>query len=323
MNASFVTVENLTKLFPIRRRFFGKAKEFVYAVQNVSFSIKKGTIFGLAGESGCGKTTCGKLLVKLLEPTSGMISINSTNIDTLKRQELKQFRRKVQMIFQDPYESINPRLTIFDTIAEPLVVQGIGDLIEREERIREALEMVELIPAEDFFFRFPHELSGGQRQRVAIARALVIGPEFIVADEPVSMLDASIRAGLMNLMLDLKDQLDLTYLFITHDLAVARYICDEMAVMYLGKIAEIGQTEQIIQSPKHPYTKALISAVPVPNPRVKRPPPEIKGRVTAPINPAPGCRFAPRCPIAQEICTKEEPPMVETGKGHFAACHFV
>jgi oligopeptide/dipeptide ABC transporter ATP-binding protein len=241
----------------------------------------------------------------------------------LKGKQLKAFRRRVQMIFQDPYESLNPRLTVYDTVAEPLVVQGIGTLVEREEQVAELLETVGLTPASSFMFRFPHELSGGQRQRVAIARALIIDPTFIAADEPTSMLDVSIRTGVMQLMMDLADRFGVSYLYITHDLAVARYMCQEIAVMYLGKIVEQAETEELLNNRLHPYTRALISAVPVPDPRIQRETIEIKGGVPKPIDPPPQCRFYDRCPIAGPVCREAHPPLEDKGGGHFVACYKV
>ncbi|MFQ6135763.1 MAG: ABC transporter ATP-binding protein [Candidatus Hydrothermarchaeales archaeon] len=316
-----VKVQNLKKLFPVRKGFFSRGVDYVHAVDEVSFEIARGRIFGLVGESGCGKTTCGKLLVRLLDSTSGSIYLEDRDIAGLEGKELKEFRKNVQMIFQDPYESLNPRFTIFDTIAEPLVIQNIGTFEERVEAVTKALNVVDLKPPEDFLFRFPHELSGGQRQRVAIARALVVEPKFIVADEPVSMLDASIGAGIMNLMLELRDKFNLTYVFITHDLAVGRYICDSIAVMYLGKIVEMAPKEEIINDPKHPYTEALLSAVPVPDPRVKKERVLLKGEVPSPLSPPTGCRFHTRCPYKMEICSREEPKLKEIKKGHLVACH--
>jgi len=320
---SLVKVENLRKLFPASRGLFKRVRSFVYAVDDVSFHIAKGEIFGLVGESGCGKTTTGKLLVRLEEPTSGHIYLNGTDIATIEGRGLKTFRRNVQMIFQDPYESMNPRLTIYDTVAEPLAVQNIGNSMEREERVAEMLSLVGLTPPESFLFRYPHELSGGQRQRVAIARALVLEPSFIVADEPTSMLDVSIRSGIMNLMLELRDRFQISYLYITHDLAVARYMCSRIAVMYLGKIVEMGDIEDVIQNPLHPYTKALISAVPIPDPTVERNPIDIKGGVPPkPIDPPPICRFYDRCPISVEHCKiAEHPPLEEKEKEHYVACY--
>ncbi len=315
-----IRARNVKKWFPLRGSFFERKPRYVHAVDDVSFTIQKQEIFGLAGESGCGKTTASKLLVRLHDPTSGDIYLNDIDIAHLEGKELKEFRKNVQMVFQDPYESLNPRFNIFDTVAEPLIVQNIGTHEEREELVHKAVETVELRPAEDFVFRFPHELSGGQRQRVAIARALVIEPTFIVADEPVSMLDVSIRAGVMNLMLELRDKFGLTFVFVTHDLAVSRYMCDHIAIMYLGKIVEVAPAEELIFNPQHPYTKALLSAVPVPDPTEKRHRIDIIGGVSLAVDPPPGCRFAPRCPYSMDICKREDPVLKDVGKNHFVSC---
>ncbi len=325
---TLVQVEQLRKFYPVSKGLFSRATSFIHAVDDVSFQIGRGESLGLVGESGCGKTTTGKLLVKLIDPTSGhlYLSTNGDRVDlaTLKGAAVKQFRRKVQMIFQDPYESMNPRLTIYDTVAEPLVVQGIGTLPEREELVAELLALVGLTPPSSFLFRFPHELSGGQRQRVAIARALVVQPRFVVADEPTSMLDVSIRTGIMHLMLDLAQRLDVTYLYITHDLAVARYMCHRIAVMYLGKIIELAETEELLQHPQHPYTKALLASVPVPDPRLKRQLADIKGGIPTPIDPPPHCRFYDRCSLAAEVCrTSEHPPVEDRGNNHYVSCYRV
>ena len=323
-----IKVKNLKKYFPVRAGLLssiGKGEEkFVHAVDNVSFDIKKGEIYSLVGESGCGKTTTGRLLTRLEDPTSGHIYFRGKDIAFLKGKELKDFRRNVQMIFQDPYESLNPRLTVFATVAEPLIVHHVGDTIdEREDLVAKALEASELKPATEYMHRFPHELSGGQRQRVAIARALVLRPEFIVADEPVSMLDVSIRAGVLNLLLDLRNKYGIPYLFITHDLSVARYMSDRIGVMYLGTLVETGESERVIQNPHHPYTRALLSSVPVPDPHYKRQRKKIKGDLPSPIDVPKGCRFHPRCPFAKKgICDKKDPPVIEVEPGHFVKCHF-
>jgi peptide/nickel transport system ATP-binding protein len=323
-----VRVGGLKKLYPLAGGLFKKSDAFIHAVDGVDFDIGDGESLALVGESGSGKTTTGKLLVRLVDPTSGdiVMRINGyeKDIANLKGGELKGFRRHVQMIFQDPYESLNPRRTIFDTIAEPLVVQGIGDISEREQLVAHYLELVGLIPPETFIFRFPHELSGGQRQRVAIARALVVVPTFVVADEPTSMLDVSIRTGIMHLMQDLAEQMGVTYLYITHDLAVARYMSNRLAVMYLGKIVELGEMEELLSNPLHPYTKALLSAVPVPDPTFSRDIPNIKGSIAKPINPIPRCRFFERCPIAEKVCEENDhPPLDDKGTEHFTACYLV
>lgn len=329
---TLVRVENLKKYFPVSKSVLRSATSFVHAVDDVNFEIYEGESISLVGESGCGKTTAGKLLVKLYEPTDGRILLRDPenpdgeleDIANRKGREMKRFRKEVQMIFQDPFESLNPRRTIFDTVAEPLQVQNIGSVGEREERVATLLERVGLTPATSFMFRFPHELSGGQRQRVAIARALVVDPLFVVADEPTSMLDVSIRTSVMNLMGELASELGVSYLYITHDLAVARYMSDRIAVMYLGKIVEMGETENLLSKPKHPYTQALISAVPIPDPRYKREAIPIKGGISAPIDPHPRCRFYPRCPIADDFCRDNpHPPIEDKGNGHLAACYKV
>jgi len=329
---TLVSVQGLAKYFPVGGSFFRQPDAFIHAVDRINFDIPSGNSLALVGESGCGKTTTGKLLTRLLDPTEGNILLRDTASDGgqmidlagLKGSELKNFRRRVQMIFQDPYESLNPRMTIFDIMSEPLAVQNIGSLAEREERVVQLLEQVGLTPATSFIFRYPHELSGGQRQRVAIGRALVVEPTFIVADEPTSMLDVSIRTGVMNLMIELGDKFGVSYLYITHDLAVARYTSQEIAVMYMGKIVETGHTEEVLQNPLHPYTKALISAVPVPDPALKREPPDIKGSISKPINPLPRCRFYDRCPISAKVCEESHhPPLEDKGAGHQVACYLV
>ena len=318
---------DLEKRFPLSSGWWDRNPSFVHAVDGVSFDLMTGETLGIVGESGCGKTTTGRMLVRLAEPTEGQVLFENESGDLediahLKGQPLKDFRRRAQMVFQDPYESMNPRRTIFDTVAEPLQVQKIGDQTERFERVSETLGLVGLTPPSSFLFRFPHELSGGQRQRVAIARALVMNPAFVVADEPTSMLDISIRTGIMQLMGELADRLGISYLYITHDLAVARYMCSRIAVMYLGKIVEMGETEEVLQNPVHPYTKALLSAVPVPDPEATRDPIDIKGSVSVPVDPLPRCRFYDRCPIADNFCRdSDHPPLEDKGSGRLAACY--
>jgi len=321
-----VRVVGLRKLFPLNAGLFREAKSFVHAVDGISFTIQEGESLGLVGESGSGKTTTGKLLVRLLDPTEGQIHIvmngSIADVAKIRPAEMKMFRQSVQMIFQDPYESLNPRRTIYDTVAEPLAVQGIGNIAEREYMVAEILTRVGLIPAKSFMFRFPHELSGGQRQRVAIARALIVLPTFVVADEPTSMLDVSVRTGIMHLMLDLSETLGVTYLYITHDLAVARYMSKRLAVMYRGKIVEIGETEEVLANPLHPYTRALLKAVPIPDPTMKQERPDIKGNISKPIDPEPRCRYIDRCPLAAEVCAaNDHPPLEEITPGHWVACY--
>jgi len=322
-----ISVQNLKKYFEVRaglmKSLVSKEVQYVHAVDDVSFEIHKGETLGLVGESGCGKSTTGRLLTRLEDPTDGHMYFRGEDIAGLHGKELKEFRRNVQMIFQDPYESLNPRFTVYNAISEPLVVHGIGDTYEeREDLVVRALEKAEMKPAEKYLKRFPHELSGGQRQRIAIARALVINPEFVVADEPVSMLDVSIRAGIMNLLLKMKKESGIPFVFVTHDVSVSRYMSDRIAVMYLGSIVEIGPAEEVIHHPKHPYTKALISAVPVPDPHYKRGRTEIIGDLPSPINLPKGCKFHPRCIYAQPKCREETPPWTEVKPGHFVLCHY-
>lgn len=322
-----VIVENLTKWFPISSGFFSsivsRKQLFVRAVDNVSFDIRKGEIYGLVGESGSGKTTTGRLVLRLIEPTSGVIYFEGEDITSFPESKMKLLRRKMQIIFQDPYESLNPRMTVKDILSEPLTVQGTSNPKELEEKANKLLTDVELVPPQEFLFRYPHELSGGQRQRVATARGFILGPEFVVADEPVSMLDVSIRGEILNLMVSLVEKYGASFLYITHDLAVARHMCDRIGVMYLGKMMEKGATEKIVYEPLHPYTRALIAAVPEPDPTMKRSEVVIKGEIPSPINPPPGCRFNTRCPIAEEVCRQKEPTLNDNGDEHFAACHLI
>ena len=340
---ALVRVEGMTKLFPVGGGLLRGPTGYVHAVDGVDFDIRRQETLGLVGESGSGKTTVGRLLVKLLEPTEGRIlfrglpehsgqdgggggeqSGEMVDSATLKGTGLKEFRRQTQMVFQDPYESMNPRRTVFDTVAEPLNVQGMGTRQQRLGRVSELLGMVGLTPPSAYLFRFPHELSGGQRQRVAIARALVVGPSFVVADEPTSMLDVSIRTGIMTLMQDLSDRLGITYLYVTHDLAVARHMCRRIAVMYSGKIVELGETEELLSHPQHPYTRALLSAVPVPDPGYRREPVDIRGEATAAVDPPDRCRFYDRCPVREDVCRDSpHPPLEEKSPGHTAACYRV
>jgi len=320
-------VKGLTKHFPIKMGFFKTlfAKELpvVHAVDSISFEIKRKEIFGLAGESGCGKTTTGRLTLRLIEPTAGHVLFKGKDIFLLSENEIRKTRQKIQIIFQDPYESLNPRLSVYDAIAEPLRIQQV---LESEEavgnRVKEVMEDMDLVPPEEYIYRFPHELSGGQRQRVAIARAFALQPDYVVADEPVSMLDASTRSEVVSLILSLVKKFHVSFLYITHDIALTRYICDRIAVMYLGKIVEQGPTDEVVLKPFHPYTEALIAAIPVPDPTARRSEIVIKGEVPSAINPPSGCRFHPRCPYAKEICKKEEPQLIELKKDRYVACHF-
>ena len=326
---SLLQVENLRVWFPARTGILAALRgerRYVKAVDGVSFDIKKKEVVCLVGESGSGKTTVARAILRLIEPTDGRVLFEGRDILSFSKRELREWRKEAQIIFQDPYESLDPRMSIYDILAEPLRVNKVvGNSEEEYERITRALEDVRLVPPEDFMVRFPHELSGGQRQRVAIARALILMPKFVVADEPVSMLDASIRIQILSLMEELRQKYGLTYLFITHDLAQARYTGDRIVVMYLGRVMEIGPTEDVIQKPLHPYTKVLLSHVPVPDPIVARSRQkiEVPGETPSPIDLPPGCRFWPRCPFVTERCKEVEPNLKEVGPGRFVACHLV
>jgi len=355
MATPMLEVRDLKKYFPVRQTIFEavrrRPQSFVRAIDGVTFSVAKGEVLALVGESGCGKTTIAKTLLGLEEQTAGSIAFDGQVLEVRERRRraglaqleasrqpevvtreqmnlptvsLKHLRQKAQMIFQDPYESLNPRSTIFDIVAEPLEVHGLAKARpQRVARVKAALEDAGLRPAEDYFWRFPHELSGGQRQRVVIAGALVLEPELLVADEPVSMLDVSIRADILNLLRGLRDSRGISILFITHDLGTVAYFADRLAVMYLGRIVEIGTTREVLSNPRHPYTKALLSVVPVPNPRLRRERVILQGETPNPINLPTGCRFHPRCPVAIERCKELDPVAVEVTAEHLAACLLV
>lgn len=318
-------IERLKKHFPVQKSFIerliARKTDYIKAVDGVDFTIKSGEVFSLAGESGCGKTTTGLLMMRLVEPTSGRMLFEGQDIHNLKGEELRALRKRIQIIFQDPYASLNPRMSVGRTVGHPLEVHGLAKGLEKEKKVAEVLGEVGLTPPNKFLGLYPHQLSGGQRQRVAVARSIILNPEFIVADEPVSMIDVSIRTTIIDLMLNLREKLGLTYLFITHDLAVAKYISDRIAIMYLGKIVELAEKAELFSNPLHPYTNALLAAIPVPNPERKRKPVKLKGEVPSAINIPPGCRFHPRCKYATEKCEREEPGLVGRN-GHFVACHF-
>jgi oligopeptide/dipeptide ABC transporter ATP-binding protein len=308
-----VQIKNLVKHFPVE-----DSDDVVKAVDGVSFDILAGETLGLVGESGCGKSTVGRCILRLIEPTSGEVWFEDKNVLTLSKSELRPLRGEMQIIFQDPYASLNPRLSILSTVSEPLQIHGIGNKSEQKERVAELLKKVGLDP--DYMYRYPHEFSGGQRQRIGVARALALNPKLIIADEPVSALDVSVQAQVVNLLQDLQAELGLTYLFISHGLAVVEHISQRVAVMYLGKIVEIADAQELYENPKHPYTQALLSAIPIPDPKMKRDRIILKGDVPTPINPPSGCRFRTRCPIASEECALVLPEMKEVSSGHFAAC---
>jgi peptide/nickel transport system ATP-binding protein len=348
MTKDVVVVNDLEVWFPVRKGFIeslvSKEQKWVKAVDGVSFKIKEREIFCLVGESGCGKTTTGKAILRLVEPTGGkvlyqgedgglakklaadpktkkMVQAGGIDVRALPKDRMKKLRQKMQIIFQDPYESLNPKQSIYDIVAEPLVVNNLGaNESEREKRVQKALEDAGLRPPSSFMWRYPHEVSGGQRQRVGVAGALVLDPNFLVADEPISMLDVSIRSEILRLMLDLRDKKNLTYLFITHDLGVAYVFSDRIGIMYLGKIVELGPTEEVIKEPRHPYTKALISVVPKPDPSAKQEKIILKGERPDPSNIPKGCRFHPRCPFAMDVCKEKQPGPVHVSKEHWVSC---
>lgn len=319
MNEPLLEVKDLKKYFPISEGKFGKPSRFVKAVDGVTFEIKKGEAFGLVGESGSGKTTIGRTILRMHDKTEGSVTFNGMDIHKLSRKELQKLRPKMQYIFQDPYSSLNPRMRIGDAIGEPLLHHGLVSKEEMREKVKEVLELCGL--ATYHIDRFPHEFSGGQRQRIVIARAMALNPDFIVADEPVSALDVSIQAQIINLFSDLKEQKNLSYLFISHDLSVVEHLCSRIAIMYLGKIVEIASRDELFNNPKHPYTKALLSAVPIPDPTIKRNRIILKGDIPSPANPPKGCRFHTRCPYATDLCKEVNPELRALGEGHEVACH--
>ncbi len=324
-----IEVRDLTKTFEAKLGITAslrRGKVLIKAVDGISFKVARGEIFGLAGESGCGKTTAGRTLLRLTEPDSGSILYKGTDITKISRSETRRLRPKLQMVFQDPYESINSRMTVLDIISEGLIINKKilhnPSQEQIEVQVKEALNLVQLIPPEQFLHRFPHELSGGQRQRVAIARALVLQPDFIVADEPVSMLDVSIRAEVLNVVIALRDKLGLSFLFITHDLALAKHVTDKLGIMYLGKIVETAESDELIDKPYHPYTQALIAAIPVPDPDGRKVKVFAGGEVPSATNIPSGCRFHTRCPYAKELCSTTEPEFRMIESGHYVACHY-
>jgi oligopeptide/dipeptide ABC transporter ATP-binding protein len=313
-----VETRNLTKHFPVRGGLFGP-RQVVHAVNGVNLRVQSGETLGIVGESGCGKSTLGRLILRLLEPTSGEVWFDGENLQTLSGATLRQKRREMQIIFQDPYGSLNPRMRVGAIVGEGLEIHHLASGVEKKRRVLELLDRVGLRP--DAYDRYPHEFSGGQRQRVGIARALAVQPRLIVADEPVSALDVSIQAQIVNLLQDLQEELGLTYIFIAHDLRVVEHISHRVAIMYLGKIVELAESTELYRNPRHPYTRALLSAVPVPDPTTRRERMLLPGDVPSPISPPPGCAFHPRCPFAEDRCRREEPQLEVGGQGHAVACH--
>jgi len=317
---TLLEVNDLKKHFPIRGGVLGRTVGYVYAVDGVSFKIGKGETMGLVGESGCGKTTVGRCILRLIEPTSGEIRFEGIDIAKIEDRQMMELRPKMQIVFQDPYASLNPRMTIKDIVGEPMLVNGVARGLELRRRVLELLFAVGL--TEDHMNRFPHEFSGGQRQRIGVARALALNPELLVLDEPTSSLDVSVQAQMLNMLQDLQKKLALTYLFISHNLSVIKHVSDRIAVMYLGKIVEIASKTELFRSQLHPYTQALFAAIPIPDPEISRERIVLGGDVPSPVNPPSGCRFNPRCPRTTVSCKEEEPQLIEIRKDHYVACHF-
>lgn len=320
MTLPLLEVNNLTKYFPTKsQHFWSRRKEFVRAVEGVSFSIQKGETFSLVGESGCGKSTTARLILRLLTPTSGDVLFEGKNLTNLADEDLRLARRDLQMVFQDPYASLNPRMTVNEIISEPMVIYNVASRAEREKRVHYLLETVGL--SSYHAKRYPHEFSGGQRQRIGIARALALNPKLVIGDEPVSALDVSIQSQVLNLLKDLQDEFNLTYLFIAHDLSVVEYISDRVGVMYLGGIVELGSKGELFAKPLHPYTQALLSAVPIPDPMIRRKRIILEGDIPSPANPPSGCKFHTRCPSRMDVCRQSVPEFREIEPGHYVSCH--
>ncbi len=315
-------IKNLKKYFPVKEGVFRRTVAHVKAVDDITFHIKKGETLGLVGESGCGKSTAGRTILRLLEATAGEIWFEGKNLVDLDKKELREMRKEMQIIFQDPYASLNPRMTVADIVGEPIDIHNLASSKkERNEKVADILDTVGLGP--EYMKRYPHEFSGGQRQRIGVARALAVDPSLIIADEPVSALDVSIQAQVINLMQDLQKDFDLTYLFIAHDLSVVKHISDRVAVMYLGKLVEVADKKELFDDPKHPYTQSLLSAIPVADPTYETERIILEGDVPSPVDPPSGCRFHPRCPYAMDICSEVEPEFKDYGDEHFAACHLL